>query len=365
MDTIKADAIYKQLATVLDTLPNGFPATADGVELDLLKWIFEPAEAELFCELRLEFESAAQIAVRTGRPLDGLEQRLIRMGERGQIFAISFGEDWIFKMMPWIFGIYEFQGRRMDKDFVELAERYQPHFARPFFSCHPQLMQVLPIEEAVKVNQEALTYARVSALIEKSQSFLASECVCKREKALLGEPCDRPTEVCLAIAPLPGLFDKSTRGRVLNREQAYELLKQTEAAGLVHMTSNVQNGHIYICSCCKCCCGVLRTINELNMPAWDVVNSDYYAVIDPEACTACGLCAAERCQVGAIAQDAGAFHIVPQKCIGCGLCISTCPTEAIAMVKKDAELLETPPATENDWFEARAKQRGVDFSRFK
>ena len=55
----------------------------------------------------------------------------------------------------------------------------------------------------------------------------------------------------------------------------------------------------------------------------------------------------------------------PKKCIGCGLCITTCPTDAISLVPKASDKTQTPPASENDWFEARAQQRGVDYSRFK
>ena len=45
--------VYRKLAKVLDTLPNGFPATGTGLEFKLLEKIFTPDEAELFCELRL------------------------------------------------------------------------------------------------------------------------------------------------------------------------------------------------------------------------------------------------------------------------------------------------------------------------
>ena len=85
-----SDEIYRKLAKVLDTLPNGFPATESGVEIKLLEKIFEPDQAELFCELRLAFESAEQIAERTGRPLDtadleALEEiRRIRNSGQGQ-----------------------------------------------------------------------------------------------------------------------------------------------------------------------------------------------------------------------------------------------------------------------------------------
>ena len=38
------DDVYRKLATVLDTLPNGFPATDSGLEITLLEKIFTPAE---------------------------------------------------------------------------------------------------------------------------------------------------------------------------------------------------------------------------------------------------------------------------------------------------------------------------------
>ena len=71
-----SEEIYRKLARVLDTLPNGFPATDDQLEIRLLKKIFDPDQAELFCDLRLVFETAEQVAERTGRPLEGLEEKL-------------------------------------------------------------------------------------------------------------------------------------------------------------------------------------------------------------------------------------------------------------------------------------------------
>ena len=213
------DEVYKRLAKVLDTLPNGFPATDNGVEIALLKKIFLPEEADLFCDMRLTFETAEQVARRTGRPLEGLLERLITMGQHGQLFALPFGDTWYFKMLPFIFGVYEFQLGRIDKEMAELAEQYMPLYGMQFFTNKPQLMQILPIEETISPAQEALPYERVSALIEKSQSFLVNECICKKENALVGKPCDRPLEVCLAMAPVPGVFDKSPIGRVITKRR--------------------------------------------------------------------------------------------------------------------------------------------------
>jgi NAD-dependent dihydropyrimidine dehydrogenase PreA subunit len=275
------------------------------------------------------------------------------------------GGTWIFKMLPWVFGIFEFQLGHLDKELAEMSEEYNPFHAGQFFANKPQLMHIVPVEETITSQQEVLPYDSVSALIEKNLSFMVNECICKKEQALLGNPCDRPLEVCLAMAPVPGVFDKSPIGRVLTKEEAFALLKMTEEAGLVHMTNNFQNGHIYICNCCKCCCGPLRSINDLGIPAWDVVNSNYYARIDTDTCISCGLCAEERCQVAAISEGDDAYWVTPEKCIGCGLCISTCPVDAISLVKKEQEKIVPPPVTEDAWFEERGRLRGVDFSKYK
>ncbi|MCX5883824.1 MAG: 4Fe-4S ferredoxin, partial [Deltaproteobacteria bacterium] len=228
--------IYFKLAKVLDTLPNGFPATHDGLEITILKKIFTPEDAELFCDLRLTFETAEQIAQRTGRPLAGLEDKLMTMRGKGQLFSIAMGETRFFKMLPWVFGIYEFQLPHMDKEFAELNEAYSPIYGKQFFSKTPQLMQTLAIEKSIPVHQEALSYEKVSTIIENGQSFLANECVCKKERGLLGHPCDRSTQVCLAVAPVPRVFDNSPLGRVISKDEAYLLLNKAEEEGLVHLT---------------------------------------------------------------------------------------------------------------------------------
>ena len=96
-----------------------------------------------------------------------------------------------------------------------------------------------------------------------------------------------------------------------------------------------------------------------------VVNAHYYAMIDAELCIGCGICASERCQVGAIEESGDTFRVIPDRCIGCGLCISACPTEAIQLVRKEQAALTPPPFTEDDWFKERGQARGVDFTAHK
>jgi MinD superfamily P-loop ATPase len=62
------------------------------------------------------------------------------------------------------------------------------------------------------------------------------------------------------------------------------------------------------------------------------VREDFYsgheAVIDPETCTACGLCA-EMCRFGAVSNPPAGYRIDPLKCEGCKVCVQFCPAGAI------------------------------------
>ena len=105
---------YRRLAQRLDAIPNGFPATESGVELELLAKIFAPEEAALAAEMRLAFEPAEVIAARTGVDLKFAQRTLKAMVRKGQIRFARGGRMLVFGLMPFVVGIFEQQLPRMD-----------------------------------------------------------------------------------------------------------------------------------------------------------------------------------------------------------------------------------------------------------
>ena len=358
-----SEDVYRRTAQVLNTLPNGFPATESGIEIKILKKIFKPEQADLFCDLKMHFETAAEIAARTGRPLEGLEEALIQMMNDGGCAGQVKDGVRSFRMIPYIIGLYEFQLDRLDRELAEMCEEYNIHVGAPLMLAKPQIMKVLPIEREIDASQMALPYRQVSHVIDSSRSFSLMECICKKEKGLLDNPCSKPTEVCMGLSEDENAFDHQPFGRVITREEAYQVLDRAEEAGLVHMTTNVEQGHWFICNCCGCCCGVLQGIKMMQSAQW--VNSAHFARIDPDECTACGVCLEERCQVDAIEAGEEAYQVIKDRCIGCGLCVSTCPTEAISLVRKSDDEIDAPARNDQDWSDQRAKARGVDYSEFR
>ena len=76
---------YKKLAERLDALPNGFPPTDDGVELEMLARLFTPEEAGLASQLRLTKEIPEQVAKRLGRDTTEVRALLKGMARKGLI----------------------------------------------------------------------------------------------------------------------------------------------------------------------------------------------------------------------------------------------------------------------------------------
>ena len=90
-----------------------------------------------------------------------------------------------------------------------------------------------------------------------------------------------------------------------------------------------------------------------------MAKSNFVALIDPDECAACGVCANERCPVNAIAEEDGSYKVIAERCIGCGVCTKTCPTEAIRLIRKSESARDEPPANLMEWAGKRAEARGI------
>jgi len=322
--------------------------------MKILHKVFTEEEAGLFQKLKLNFETTEQISERTGIDLEYLKMILPVMSDKGQLFGIHLGPISMYKLLPFVFGIFEFQLNRLDREFVDLFEEYTDiAFGKEFSSHTPAMLKVIPVGSEVPDPSAIEPYESVVQLIENAKSWGVHDCICKKARALEGHRCDKPMEVCLAFAPIEHAFDDSKGNRALTKDEALGILKMAEEVGLVHMTSNVRSGHFYVCNCCKCCCHPLRQYNLNRRCA--VAKSNYIAIVDRDLCTACEACL-DRCQVNAIKVD---DYAVISDCIGCGLCATACPAEAIKMVRKDVKDLPDVPQNELDWFRQRAEARGI------
>ena len=356
-DTIMSD-VYRRLAERLDSLPNGFPATESGLELRILRKIFSPEEAEMALKMRTTPETVEAISERLCIPSDEMQAILDTMVNKGQIGSGKIKGRQVYMLFPYCFGIYEFQLPRLDKEFAQLMEEYIPTLVGTLGRHTPAVMRVIPLNIQIDAEHMVFPYEDLYKVVRESKSIQVMDCMCRKEKALVGQPCEHSLEVCLALANSEGAFDKYPKGRSVTTEEALEIIKKADEEGLVHSTYNVQNGLLAVCNCCPCACLMLRGMMKHNAPHL-MAKSNYVAVIDQETCEACGVCASSRCPVEAILEQDGSYVVDATRCLGCGVCRATCPTESITLLRKSEREQDQPPKNIVDWYTRRAEHRGA------
>jgi ferredoxin len=350
--------VYRKLAQRLDAIPNGFPATESGVELRLLAKIFTPEEAALASVMRLTREPAADIAARAGVDPDTACRTLKGMARKGLIRFKKDKGQLTFGLMPFVVGIYEEQLPRMDAELAALFEQYlQETRGGSIVREMPAVHRVIPVGEAIPFDLEVFPYEHATELLENAKSWGVRNCICRVQQRLVGKGCDRPVENCLVFAPVEGAFDHSEVDRAITKEEALHILREAEEAGLVHTIGNYRDRHRYICNCCTCCCGILRSVAEFGVPI-TAVRSDFHAVVDAEMCIGCGDCL-ERCQFGALSLPDDVCVVNYGRCVGCGLCTTVCSTDALHLERRPEGEVPPPPTDIKEWMVQRAQKRGI------
>lgn len=351
------DSFYKKLALKLDEIPNGFPATESGVELKLLAKLFTPEEARIASFMGMEPESAKNIAELGGISEAEVKPLLIGMVKRGLIDIRKLdGIGLAFSLIPFVVGFYERQNAKIDREFAELFEQYYHEAFHQVMIVNPSVHRVIPVEKTIPVNIDVMPYEKASNYLEQAEAWGVLDCICRTQKRLIGQGCEHSLENCLVFSPRKGFFDRVEDIRAISKEEAFEILAQSEKEGLVHSTNNAQGDVNYICNCCSCSCGILRSMVEYGSKD-SIASSDFYAMIDEDLCTGCETCIS-RCHFDALAiDDDGLCRVDISHCYGCGLCITDCPEEAITLVKKGPGEIMAPPVDDAEWRERRARSR--------
>jgi electron transport complex protein RnfB len=356
-----SDDPYRHLAQRLNELPNGFPPTEDGIELRLLAKLFAPQEAALTAQLRLTLETPAEIAARVGGDPKVTGKQLKHMARRGLIEVGRTERGLGYGLMPFVVGIYEMQVARLDAELARLFEDYYQQAFGEALGTSPTFHRVIPVGESVRADVEIWPFESVAEIVGRAQSWGVLDCICRKQQALLGTPCEHPIEnTCMTLSQIPGAFDQSDTVRALTREEAFATLRRVAEAGLVHSVTNNQRGTWYICNCCTCSCAVLRAIAKVGI-ANAIARSAFVNRVDESACIACGACV-ERCPFEALSvQDVATVDGV--RCLGCGVCSLACPQGALSLVRRPENEVLPTPVTEADWRSERAAARGLDLNK--
>lgn len=201
-------------------------------------------------------------------------------------------------------------------------------YFREYMNGLTQNMQERPTSDKVLSLEEMLDFIDR----DERQAYL-NYCDCK----CLGGDCGLPTHTCINLEPGTNGFVKRGISQTLTKDQVKEIIRQSDAAGLVHTLSD--HG---ICNCCDDCCYLFRgQIDRGSIGFWP--ESPHIISMDTDKCICCGRCVS-RCHFGVFTKEGTGKDVVitcdRTTCIGCGLCANTCPSGALTLADRREDQMQ-------------------------
>jgi NAD-dependent dihydropyrimidine dehydrogenase PreA subunit/DNA-binding Lrp family transcriptional regulator len=335
--------------------------------MDYLKIVFNLEEAQIISIFNYPFvdlKSIEDISKLTNISVEKVAEICQKMAKKGVILKIGeyFG---LLPILPGLFEFYFISGNDSEENLKKAAkllhelledglmdEWYNSEY--PFFRLLPdssiqEKTKTVDVNESIPVQHEILVYEDVEKYINLANRITLVKCTCRTIEAYLGNKCEKPVDVCIAVNIASEAIEACGKGKDITKEEALEIIKMAEDHGLVHTIVNASgpDAPMLICSCCTCHCAILRGLTKFNNPR-AFAKSNFRPEIDRELCKLCKKCV-EICPMKAM------WHHMPHKedlsdnfieikehlCIGCGLCAHHCPEDAIAMNKVYDDVPET------------------------
>jgi electron transport complex protein RnfB len=349
--------LYRDLQVHLDTQTLGFPETESGSDIRLLKELFTPEQAEVTMMLTYRYESLEQIYERSkkdGRSIQEINRLLHETAAKGVIGYRKKDGVEQYRNIPYVVGMLEGAVQDPTPGLISAHIEYATDglFWKAFLNTKVPQMRTIPISKSITPEHHVATYDEIKNIIQMTTDPIAViECVCRESAGASGNPCQQTSrkETCMVFRDSArNLIESGRKCREISKDEALEIMRKNAEDGLVYQPSNAQ-GPDFICSCCGCCCGILKLHKAAPNPVgfWA---TNFHAEVNSELCTACGTCE-ERCQTNAMKLDdeKGVSVVDLTRCLGYGLCVESCPEDAITLKKKEREVI--PPNTGEEMME--------------
>ncbi len=297
--------------------------------LKLLTYTFTEEEAEIVSSLGFALKSPEAIARKVLRPVEAVQPILEALAKRVLIVGFSKGGVARYGLLNFYPGIYEAQMVMSERDMREGDDgTFYKEFARLFkdfwdeffemmrrdetFAAKYQILGVplgrfIPVEQAIDVSPGLgiLTYStdKFSEMAERAKKSICriDVCTCRQETSLLGHDCRKVSSPNAVTCTITGLAAegaiKAGAATRISKEEFLEGRQQAGEMGLVAMVDDSIDP-LLVCSCCDCCCSILRVLKQFNNPN-AMAQSHFEAITLTEKCKGCRTCV-KACPLGAV-----------------------------------------------------------------
>ena len=234
--------------------------------------------------------------------------------------------------------MYEMQLERLTPEFLQDFSDYtsDPKFGIEFLSTRLPQMRTIPVapEPSCPAPGSDLRRGFPSSWKRANAPFAILECICRKKKALAGDPCkvtDREEKPAWPWAASPQSVLRSGFGREISRAQAMAIIDENQKQGLVSSAVQFDKDRIYLL--------LLRVLLRHAGHSQASSHATGFLVLQfsgpggryhlpPDAVPAPDTARCRRC---VFRQKNGRQQWDLHRCIGCGVCVTVCPEKAISL----------------------------------
>ena len=358
MSDANIDAKYRKVASVLNKA-GAFPYPVSDTLLDILKLNVKEDELDFIMAFRRNVSQTMEELKKNSKlSEEEILKKADSLAKNGVVFNQPNSQGiMVYRILPimrqfeYLF-MKELDNSEKTKKLAELGHNLHNEIGNSFRANSDSYVSMMkkmpPIDRTVPVGnieinvnkdlevptEQILPAQKIEEIIEKCDEIAVGHCFCRQQKEVLGDPCkqiDSSFESCFTLGKSARHTSNHGFSRLVSKEEALEILKKCEEAGLVHkayhLHSDIHKEEVAICNCCSCCCPNSR--NGAFIPINNATN--FLAEINQDLCVGCGTCV-EKCHMGAIElNDDDKAERIEEYCIGCGVCAYFCPQNAISL----------------------------------
>lgn len=337
---------YNRLATHLEHLTMGYPYTEELI--DLLKEMFSPTEAQVALAIPNDLAPLAvsgleNIAARTDLPMSAVAEALESMAARNILYSAPTHDGATgYALLQVGYGLPQtfFWGGKQDDTAKKMAKLVLNYFKVPitqkiYGGVRTKSFKYSPANMSIEIPmQGVMPNEQVGPIVDAATKIAVAHCPCRMSAKILGRSdCPHSLEVCVKYDEMAEFVIDKGLAREISKDEAHQIMENSEKEGLVHMVDNAQGQIKHTCNCCGHYCWNVGIIRRRKIPRDQLMAVYFIRETELDECIGCGACA-DICPVDAVIMVEDKPRVDQDWCIGCGVCAIQCPADVISIKRR-------------------------------
>jgi Fe-S-cluster-containing hydrogenase component 2 len=233
-----------------------------------------------------------------------------------------------------------FWGGKEDETAKRMAKLVLNYFKVPttqkvYGGVRTKSFKYSPANKSIEIPmQGVMPNEQIGPIVDAATKIAVAHCPCRMSAKILGRTdCPHSLEVCVKYDELAEFVIDKGLAREISKDEAHQIMENSEKEGLVHMVDNAQGQIKHTCNCCGHYCWNVGIIRRRKIPRDQLMAVYFIRETELDECIGCGACA-DICPVDAVKMVEDKPRVDQDWCIGCGVCAIQCPADVISIKRR-------------------------------